>query len=561
MVGTLLKAPLKSEAMATLAERLAAKTNRREDHELWTGATDARGNGLISVNGRTTTVRRVVWEIAHGELPDGARVTCLCSSNPACVRLEHLAVVGSEQARSRRARKGAGSMRHLGTGRWELRVTVGRWDDGRARTFYRSVRARNDSDAREQLLAFVEEMRDAQLPTNRELRDLTVDEALERFLTDYLSEEKGRTSKTVGDYRRLHYHWFSPTIGSHLLKRVDAATMDGLFANMRKAGLSASRLNQARSLYVPFFRWARRRGSITRNPMSDFEMPTSTYRSKERTPPEVEELTLLLCTAVAEVPDVAPVLLLDAVTGMRRGELVAVRRSGVAWAKNRITVATTIDESKYVKVTTTRRTRTFYVDAETVAMLHRHCELMDERAQAAGVEMAADPFLFSLKLDCSAPMPPDFLTERVGVLKGHLGIEDKRPEIRALEDEALRLWREPRPRGAGKSGPSPSGGLSFREIGLKLGRTERWASMAVKAAERREQAQAIGRKMDFDGSILALRKFTSSELLDAGFNLSMVAQRQGHGTQVLTRHYAKSRASADKRAAEHLGRIVHGAEH
>jgi integrase len=540
---------------------LAAKINRLEDHELWTSATDAKGNGLISVNGRTTTVRRAVWELKHGELPEGARVICLCSANPACVRLEHLAVAGSEEARPRRARKGAGSLRHLGAGRWELRVTVGRWDDGRVRTFYRSIRARNESDAQDQLRAFVEEMREAQLPANRELRDLTVDEAVEQFLTEYLGEEKGRTSKTVGDYRRLHYHWFSPTIGSHLLKRVDSARMDGLFGSMRRAGLSASRLNHARSLYVPFFRWAKRRGLITRNPLSDFEMPTSTYRSNERTPPEVEELILLLSTAVAEVPDVAPLLVLDAVTGMRRGELVAIRRSGVNWTKNRITVATAIDESKQVKVTKTRRSRTFHVDAETVAMLRRHCELADERAEAAGVEMAADPFLFSLKADCSTPMPPDFLTKRVGVLKGHLGIEDKRPEIRDLEDKALRLWREPAAaRQPGKTGPAPSGGISFREIGLKLGRTERWASMAVKAAERREQAQSKGRRMDFDGSILALRKFTSSELLDAGFNLSIVAQRQGHGTQVLTRHYAKSRASADKRAAEHLGRVVHGAE-
>jgi hypothetical protein len=61
----------------------------------------------------------------------------------------------------------------------------------------------------------------------------------------------------------------------------------------------------------------------------------------------------------------------------------------------------------------------------------------------------------------------------------------------------------------------------------------------------------------FDGSILALRKFTSSELLDAGFNVSMVAQRQGHGTQVLVKHYAKGRVSADRKAAEHLGRVVH----
>jgi hypothetical protein len=60
----------------------------------------------------------------------------------------------------------------------------------------------NDSDAREQLRAFVEEMRDAQLPASRELRDLTGDEAVEQFLTEYLGDEEGRPAQTIADYRR-----------------------------------------------------------------------------------------------------------------------------------------------------------------------------------------------------------------------------------------------------------------------------------------------------------------------------------------------------------------------
>ncbi|MDP9387034.1 MAG: hypothetical protein M3Q48_03710 [Actinomycetota bacterium] len=96
--------------------------------------------------------------------------------------------------------------------------------------------------------------------------------------------------------------------------------------------------------------------------------------------------------------------------------------------------------------------------------------------------------------------------------------------------------------------------MSFAEIGKVLGRSERWAALAVAAAERREQAVP---GLRFDGSVLALRKFTSSELLDAGFSVAMVAQRQGHGAQVLVKHYGKRRLSADRKAAEHLGRVVH----
>jgi len=93
----------------------------------------------------------------------------------------------------------------------------------------------------------------------------------------------------------------------------------------------------------------------------------------------------------------------------------------------------------------------------------------------------------------------------------------------------LRLYHsEPALRRAGQSGPAPSGALSCKELGRRLGRSERWAQLAVASAERREAAARSGTTEMFDGSIVALRKFTSSELLDAGFNLSAVAQRQGH---------------------------------
>jgi integrase len=65
--------------------------------------------------------------------------------------------------------------------------------------------------------------------------------------------------------------------------------------------------------------------------MVGFQMPTSEYVSRERTPPEVGELSLLLAEAVVATPDIAPLLVLGAVSGMRRGELVGLRRSRIVW--------------------------------------------------------------------------------------------------------------------------------------------------------------------------------------------------------------------------------------
>ena len=253
---------------------------------------------------------------------------------------------------------------------------------------------------------------------------MTVDEAIEQFLIEHLLGEKGREPRTVDDYRRLHLKWFATEIGRRRVRDVDEAAIDRIFGRMRRAGLSRSRMNHARSLYAPFFRWAKRRRLIARSPMADFELPTSTHVSREHTPPEVEQLCLLLETAVEVVPDVAPLLTLGAVTGMRRGELVTVRRSRLHADEGQLTVDAATD-GKRVKPTKTRKERKFAVDPETMDMLLRHCAQMDERAELCGLKVAPDAFVFSLALDCSAPMPPDYVTKRVALLKEHLGIAEQ----------------------------------------------------------------------------------------------------------------------------------------
>src|ERR1700683_4835861 len=418
----------KVEDLATRFERLVDRTG---EHHMWLGGVNPdRGTGRLNVDKIEKTAHRVAWELAHGALLPTQRVLT-CATNPSCVRVDHLTREGASEAKPRsqaRARKGTGSMRMARPGMWELRVSLGRWENGRPRSFTRTVPAKSKAAAAALLAEFVDEMTDSQLPKTQDLRDITVDEAVTRFLDEYLAAEKDRAEKTIADYRYLHQRWFSPAIGALPVKRIESATMDRLFGARPRAGRSASRLNQAKSLYAPFFRWAKRRGMTTRNPMVEFQLPTSTYRSKERTPPEIEELSLLLSTAVEVTPDIAPLLVLGAVTGIRGGELVGITRSEVASRKSQITIASAITSSGKVKGTKTRRNRTFHIDAETVAMLKRHCDEMDERAAAAGLELAADPFLFSLVADCSTPMPPDHLTKRVGVLKGYLGVEGQQPE-------------------------------------------------------------------------------------------------------------------------------------
>jgi hypothetical protein len=115
------------------------------------------------------------------------------------------------------------------------------------------------------------------------------------------------------------------------------------------------------------------------------------------------------------------------------------------------------------------------LDEGTLAVLRRQVEQIDERADLLGAPVPADPFLFSDKLDCSAPMLPSRVTKRLQVLKGHLGVEDKRPATIALEEEALRLRRDGTVDRVGRPGPSPQNGaaMSYDDIGRALGRSQK----------------------------------------------------------------------------------------
>jgi hypothetical protein len=166
-----------------LATRFERQVDRTGEHHLWLGSINhERGTGRIKVGNVAMTAHRVAWELAHGSVGPTERVLT-CASNPACVRVGHLRVESSEPVnpkRMQRTRKGSGSMRLVRPGKWELRVSLGRWENGRPRSFTRTVSARGKAAAATALAEFVEEISDASLPKSQDLRDLTVDEAMER---------------------------------------------------------------------------------------------------------------------------------------------------------------------------------------------------------------------------------------------------------------------------------------------------------------------------------------------------------------------------------------------
>lgn len=519
--------------------------DRNGVHHLWLGSTNAeRGTGRLKVSGKNVTAHRRAWELAFGLLAPG-QIVLPCPEEPRCVFVDHLKI--AQRAPNKRPEN---------SGRTKTKTTRVQVQVNGERMHRR---VRGDRDDVEHTRALLREQLRSATPSDRDATRWTLDDLVRRYL-EYL-EDQGKERRTLLRYEGVAKVWLSPVIGDKAARRLTADEIDRCFARMRKAGQSASSMNQAKALLSGAYKWGKRTGKVLHNPMAGFQLPKSKYLPRERLPPEAADISLILNAAWNHTPDVAPILTLAATTGARLSELVAPKFSDIKWDRATLMVNTALDVDGSIKGTKrAEHRREIPLDDGTLAVLRRQIDESQGRASVCGIAIVNDPFLFSLEPDSSQPMLPGYVTKRLQVLKGHLGVEDKRPETIALEDEALRLRRFGNVDRRGRRGPPPSDGnaMSYDDISAALGRTQMWARRACDAAIRREQS--TGRDANFNLSFNGFRKFTSSELLDAGFNLNVVAQRQGHSPEVLTKHYSKARLSARRKAADHLGRVVHGSD-
>jgi hypothetical protein len=79
------------------------------DCYIWQGATNGRGYGTISHNGRRKYVHRVTYELEHGPIPNGLMIDHLCRET-LCCNPEHLEAVTN---RENTLRGKVSALRHL----------------------------------------------------------------------------------------------------------------------------------------------------------------------------------------------------------------------------------------------------------------------------------------------------------------------------------------------------------------------------------------------------------------------------------------------------------------
>jgi len=133
------------------------------------------------------------------------------------------------------------------------------------------------------------------------------------------SERMGRSPKTLYEYRRKIDKSFRPDLGAMRLDKLSAHDLDKLYARQLDAGLSPSTVLMHHRIIGAALKQGRKWGWVDRNVAEDATPPSA--RKPEIAVPSAEQVRALISEATrpaAKNPELATIVLLAAITGMRR---------------------------------------------------------------------------------------------------------------------------------------------------------------------------------------------------------------------------------------------------
>lgn len=151
------------------------------------------------------------------------------------------------------------------------------------------------------------------------------------------------------------------------------------------------------------------------------------YASSSGTVPSVETVRMLVSTAEEHDPVLSAAIMLAALTGCRRGELLGLRWSDVNRDQMILHVQRSIKREEFGRAlragpTKTHQDRRVTLDPVMLAVIDTHCQRAEAWAGDAGVTIGAEAYMLTEDPTGQTPMAPDTLTHRFSRLVAHLRV-------------------------------------------------------------------------------------------------------------------------------------------
>ena len=282
---------------------------------------------------------------------------------------------------------------------------------------------------------------------------------------------------TLRNYRAQVEHTIRPALGKVQLNRLTSKNLDALYGAMKENGKSAKTIRNHHAVISAALHQGVRWGWVRTNVAEMAKPPRVAH--KRVSVPSLDVVRDVIEAAERRDPRLAPLLMLAALTGMRRGELCALRWSDVDLDAGTVHVTRSVvvvPNGLAEKATKTDRGRGVALDPVGVAVLSQHLARTTQWISEAGNRLASDAFVFSPSIEGTTPFRPDNVTSFFIRVRNEVGA----PQVR-LHD--LRHFTATQLIGAG---------VDVRTVAGRLGHSDPSVTLRVysHALEERDRAAA-----------------------------------------------------------------------
>ena len=251
---------------------------------------------------------------------------------------------------------------------------------------------------------------------------ITVGQAISRWLDVAKLEDTTRDR-----YEDLIRIYIRPRLSDLEAGKLDAELLESFYARLQRCRdlcdgrtrarhdcrpLSGSTVRKIHYIISGALKQAVRWRHLGVNPATLAIAPARNHTEPD--PPTADEAAAIIGAAWGD-PDWGLLLWVVMVTGMRRGEISALRWRHVDFATDTLIVQRANAQPKSgvkEKQTKTRQQRRIAIDPQTAALLRAHRERWEQRCQLLGVALRDDMFVFSPAPDGSSPYRPRSLSAR-----------------------------------------------------------------------------------------------------------------------------------------------------
>jgi integrase len=329
---------------------------------------------------------------------------------------------------------------------WELRVFLGRDANGKVRHGYQTFRGGKRAAERE-LSRLVAAAEDKPVPppvveAPRWNVQTTINDAIQGWKDNGWEDLSPSTVRRYENMWMKHVHG---SIGNERLATLSPYDVEKYFRRLKADGLAEASVRQIRALMHRACRLARKwSGGALPNPIADTELPTwALHERDEVRAPSLDEVRTLIATADTFDPSFAAVLRLVAATGMRRGEVCALRWNDVDLSAGTVRISQSVVAAKGGAILKSPKTRasirTVAVDPDTASILRRLQLAQRSLAMACGLTLEPESFLFSSEPGGLVPPHPDAMSHTFATVrsKGKVATDVHMHSLRHFHATAL----------------------------------------------------------------------------------------------------------------------------